>query len=169
EEGEFNVSEVEGVAETIFDDTSSLPKLNSGNSGQKHSEDPFELYDLLSKKKNVVEACVSSPSLSHPPGFTLVGFKSENNKVQGKGDINGDSDKVFLPLVDDKVLNTSQVVQEETLSGSIGHSVGTNGGSVLGVLEEVIWVGQAMGYSIEGCEKDVEAIIGNQGDDVVFR
>ncbi|GJX70961.1 RNA-directed DNA polymerase, eukaryota [Tanacetum coccineum] len=160
EEGEFNVSEVEGVAETIFDDTSSLPKLNSGNSGQKHSEDPFELYDLLSKKKNVVEACVSSPSLSHPPGFTLVGFKSENNKVQGKGDINGDSDKVFLPLVDDKVLNTSQVVQEETLSGSTGHSVGTNGGSVLGVLEEVIRVGQAMGYSMEGCEKDVEAIIG---------
>ncbi|GJS31424.1 RNA-directed DNA polymerase, eukaryota [Tanacetum coccineum] len=160
EEGEFNASEVEGVAETIFDDTSSSPKLNSGNSGQKHSEDPFELYDLLSKKKNVVEACVSSPSLSHPPGFTPVGFESENNKVQGKGDINGDSDKVFSPLVDDKVLNTSQVVQEETLSGSTGHSVGTNGGSVLGVLEEVIRVGQAMGYSMEGCEKDVEAIIG---------
>ncbi|GKB49399.1 RNA-directed DNA polymerase, eukaryota [Tanacetum coccineum] len=96
EEGEFNASEVEGVAETIFDDTSSSPKLNSGNSGHKHSEGPFELYDLLSKKKNVVEACVSSPSLSHPPGFTPVGFESENNKVQGKGDINGDSDKMNL-------------------------------------------------------------------------
>nr|GFA12265.1 UvrD-like helicase, ATP-binding domain, P-loop containing nucleoside triphosphate hydrolase [Tanacetum cinerariifolium] len=40
---------------------------------------------------------------------------------------------------------------------------------VLGVLEEVIRVGQAMGFSMEGCEKDVENIIKNQGDETVFK
>ncbi|GJR98416.1 hypothetical protein Tco_0270590 [Tanacetum coccineum] len=39
----------------------------------------------------------------------------------------------------------------------------------IGVLEEVIRVGQAMGYSMEGCEKDVGFIIGKQGDDVGFK
>nr|GEZ05293.1 RNA-directed DNA polymerase, eukaryota, nucleotide-binding alpha-beta plait domain protein [Tanacetum cinerariifolium] len=169
EEGEFNATEVEEVAETIFDDISSSPKQNNGNSNQKHSEDPFELYNLLSKKKNVVEACISSPSLSHPPGFTPMGFESEFNNVQDNGDINEAPYKILSPLADDKIINTSQVVQKDPLSGSSGHNIGTNGGSVLGVLEEVIWVGQAMGYSMEGCEKDVEAIIGNQGDDMVFR
>nr|GFA69514.1 RNA-directed DNA polymerase, eukaryota, reverse transcriptase zinc-binding domain protein [Tanacetum cinerariifolium] len=102
------------------------------------------------------------------PGFTPVGFESEFNNVQDNGDINGAPDKILSPLADDKIMNSSQVVQEEPLSGSSGHNVGTNGGAVLGVLEEVICVGQAMGYSMEGCEKGVEAIIGNHGDDVVL-
>nr|GFD46707.1 RNA-directed DNA polymerase, eukaryota [Tanacetum cinerariifolium] len=46
---------------------------------------------------------------------------------------------------------------------------GATGGSVLGVLEEVIRVGQVMGYSIEGCKKDIESIIGNQGAEGGFR
>ncbi|GJR11907.1 nucleotide-binding alpha-beta plait domain-containing protein [Tanacetum coccineum] len=41
------------------------------------------------------------------------------------------------------------------------------GGSVLGVLEEMIRVGRAMGYSMEGCEKDIESIIKTKGDDVM--
>ncbi|GJQ90853.1 RNA-directed DNA polymerase, eukaryota [Tanacetum coccineum] len=40
---------------------------------------------------------------------------------------------------------------------------GNNGGSVLSFLEEVIRVGHAMGFSMEGCEKDIEAIIEKQG------
>ncbi|GJS20249.1 RNA-directed DNA polymerase, eukaryota [Tanacetum coccineum] len=63
-------------------------------------------------------------------------------------------------------MNKSQEVQEEVSYNSNGQSKVKEGGSVLGVLEEVIRVGQAMGYSMEGCEKDVESIIGNQGDDV---
>ncbi|GJR79105.1 hypothetical protein Tco_0149890 [Tanacetum coccineum] len=52
---------------------------------------------------------------------------------------------------------------------SVGIGKDKHGGSVLGVLEEVIRVGRAMGYDMKGCEKDVEAIIGNQGDVSVFR
>nr|GEY14657.1 RNA-directed DNA polymerase, eukaryota [Tanacetum cinerariifolium] len=44
-----------------------------------------------------------------------------------------------------------------------------NGGSVLGVMKDVIRVGQAMGYSMEGYVKDLVAIIGKQGEENVFR
>nr|GFA81220.1 hypothetical protein [Tanacetum cinerariifolium] len=66
EEGEFNASNIEEVAETLFDDIAELPKSYSGNSKQKQSEDPFGLYDVLAKNKKVMEKCVVSPSLSHP-------------------------------------------------------------------------------------------------------
>nr|GEW54986.1 RNA-directed DNA polymerase, eukaryota [Tanacetum cinerariifolium] len=81
------------------------------------------------------------------------------------GDVNGNMDNEFSSLINAKVMNTSQVVQEEVPSDVVGMSVATNGGFVLGVLEEVIRVGQAMGYSMKGCEKDVESIIENQGDE----
>ncbi|PWA67046.1 hypothetical protein CTI12_AA308650 [Artemisia annua] len=126
EEGEFNTSEVEGVAETIFEDFSSSPKQNSGNSNQKHSEDPFDLYNLLSKKKNVGEDCVPSPSLSHPPGFTPVGFESKFNNAQDNGEINGVPDKVLSLLADDKIMNPPQVVHEEPFSSSSGHNCNFN-------------------------------------------
>ncbi|GJZ94969.1 hypothetical protein Tco_0667172 [Tanacetum coccineum] len=42
-------------------------------------------------------------------------------------------------------------------------------GSVLGVLDEMIRVGRAMGYSMEGCEKDIESIINSKGDEAVLR
>nr|GEW05305.1 RNA-directed DNA polymerase, eukaryota, reverse transcriptase zinc-binding domain protein [Tanacetum cinerariifolium] len=71
-------------------------------------------------------------------------------------------------MTNSMVMNMSQHVQEEDLSKS-GRIDGATGGSVLGVLEEVIRVGQVMGYSMEGCEKDIESIIGNQGAEGGFR
>ncbi|GJT93300.1 hypothetical protein Tco_1082145 [Tanacetum coccineum] len=68
-----------------------------------------------------------------------------------------------------KVMNTSQEVHEEVNSESAGQRVVNNGGSVLGVMEDMIRVGQAMGYSMDGCVKDFEFIIGNQGDEAVLR
>ncbi|GJW11629.1 hypothetical protein Tco_1577456 [Tanacetum coccineum] len=43
------------------------------------------------------------------------------------------------------------------------------GGSILEILEEMITVGQTMGFSMEGCTKDMEKIIGTQGEQLVFR
>nr|GFD30556.1 RNA-directed DNA polymerase, eukaryota [Tanacetum cinerariifolium] len=43
------------------------------------------------------------------------------------------------------------------------------GRSILEILEEMIKVGQTMGFSMEGCTKDMEKIIGTQGEQVVFR
>ena len=44
-----------------------------------------------------------------------------------------------------------------------------NGGSVLGIMEDIIRVGQTMGYSMEGSVKDLASIIGQQGEDNIIR
>ncbi|GKA27181.1 RNA-directed DNA polymerase, eukaryota [Tanacetum coccineum] len=40
-----------------------------------------------------------------------------------------------------------------------------NGGSFLDVMDELVKVGQTMGYNMEGCMNNIEAIIGSQGDE----
>nr|GEV92352.1 RNA-directed DNA polymerase, eukaryota [Tanacetum cinerariifolium] len=121
-------SDDDGVPETVFGSNSSLYKHDNGDKEGPRSEDPFELYDLLNNKKGG-DNYVSSPSLSHPPRFTLEVSKKHDNNATDIGDTDCK-----------KVVN--------------------NGGSVLGVMEDIIRVGQAMGYTMEGCVKDLEDIIG---------
>ncbi|GKC08254.1 RNA-directed DNA polymerase, eukaryota, nucleotide-binding alpha-beta plait domain protein [Tanacetum coccineum] len=134
----------------------------------RNRHDPFGIYDILKKKKNYGEKCDSSTSLSHPPGFTPEPFEVVKDSAQVIGDNEDNFVKESSPMINAKVMNNSQSVQEEE-NGESGHNGLSKGGSVLGVLEEMIRVGQAMGYSMEGCEKDIESIIRNQGDDVGFR
>nr|GEZ18581.1 RNA-directed DNA polymerase, eukaryota, nucleotide-binding alpha-beta plait domain protein [Tanacetum cinerariifolium] len=89
EGGDDNASTDDGVAEKVF---------VTGDIGEQHLADTFELYGLLNKRKQAEED-----------------------------------------------------VQEEVSCASVGQSFVKTGGSVLGVLEEVIRVGQAMGFSMEGC------------------
>nr|GFB87757.1 hypothetical protein [Tanacetum cinerariifolium] len=119
EGGDDNASTDDGVVETVFD---------TGDIGERHSVDPFELYGLLNKRKQDEEA---------------------NEHVNEEGD--GRQEDVVSPVVNAKVMNISQDVEEEVSCASVGQSFVKMGGSVLGVLEEVIRVGQAMGFSIEGC------------------
>nr|GEZ42204.1 RNA-directed DNA polymerase, eukaryota, nucleotide-binding alpha-beta plait domain protein [Tanacetum cinerariifolium] len=155
EGGDDNASTDDGVAETVFD---------TGVIGEQHSVDPFELYGLLNKRKQAEEVNVSSSSLSYPPGFTPVGSvdPKTNEHVNEEGD--GRQEDVVSPVVNAKVMNISQDVEEEVSCVFV-----KTGGSVLGVLEEVIRVGQAMGFFMEGCKKDVENIIGNERDETVFK
>nr|GEY19691.1 RNA-directed DNA polymerase, eukaryota [Tanacetum cinerariifolium] len=85
-----------------------------------------------------------------------------NEHVNEEGD--GRQEDVVSPVVNAKVINISHDVEEHVSCASV-----KAGGSMLGILEEVIRVGQAMGFSMKGCEKDVENIIGNQGDETVFK
>nr|GEX67681.1 RNA-directed DNA polymerase, eukaryota, nucleotide-binding alpha-beta plait domain protein [Tanacetum cinerariifolium] len=58
---------------------------------------------------------------------------------------------------------------DKSSSESINNGIKLNeGGSILEILEEMITVGQTMGFSMEGCTKDMEKIIGTQGEQVVF-
>ncbi|GKF90050.1 hypothetical protein Tco_0264013, partial [Tanacetum coccineum] len=43
------------------------------------------------------------------------------------------------------------------------------GGFILDVMEEIIKVGQTMGYNTKGCAKNIKDIIGLQGDYDVLR
>ncbi|GJV14328.1 RNA-directed DNA polymerase, eukaryota [Tanacetum coccineum] len=101
-------SDVEGVAETIFDDNSVSSKFYSGDSGKQNLEGPFKLYDLLDKKKSGGVLHVPSPSLSHPPGFTpVVNPDIENDIVHNKGDANGPLVNESSPLIDARMSNSS--------------------------------------------------------------
>ncbi|GJX84669.1 RNA-directed DNA polymerase, eukaryota [Tanacetum coccineum] len=156
EEGEFNNSEDEEVAETDFMEKSSQSMEHSVHVDKEISADPFGLNDLLGLKKPVEENLEPSPSLSHPPGFSPVGSLNSSDK---------ELNKEFSPTISAKVMNNSQVVHEDVSFNSVGGSGNNKGGSVLGVLDEMIRVGRAMGYSMEGCEKDIESIINSKGDE----
>ncbi|GJY64275.1 RNA-directed DNA polymerase, eukaryota [Tanacetum coccineum] len=106
-------SDVDGVPDTIFGDNSSSPINCNGEMGEQNSEDPFRIYDLL-KKQATGGGSESSPSLSHPPGFTPV--VSEIHKEIDPVEVGIDSgvENESSPLVNAKVMNNSQEVQEES-------------------------------------------------------
>ncbi|GKB79236.1 RNA-directed DNA polymerase, eukaryota [Tanacetum coccineum] len=167
-------SDVDGVSETIFGDKPSSPNNCNGEMGEQQSDDPFSIYDVL-KRHPTGSARDSSSSFSHPPGFTpeMLETRKENGHVEAA--INNEAEKVPTPLVNAKVMNNSQEVQEnvDVMNNSNGESAYQNdhnvhsGGSILGLMEDMIRVGQSMGYTMEGCMKDIEHIIGTQGVDDV--
>nr|GFD08639.1 nucleotide-binding alpha-beta plait domain-containing protein [Tanacetum cinerariifolium] len=68
-----NESDVEEVPETCFN----VPEGQKGNP----SKDPFGIYPLLNKDKNIREHKINEEesSLKHPPGFTPVGNLNEGH------------------------------------------------------------------------------------------
>ncbi|GKG52867.1 hypothetical protein Tco_0549979, partial [Tanacetum coccineum] len=65
-------------------------------------------------------------------------------------------------------MESSQKINEELHAEGYQNVVkNREGGSILELLEEMITVGQTMGFSMEGCNKDMEKIIGSQGDNKV--
>nr|GEZ25994.1 RNA-directed DNA polymerase, eukaryota, reverse transcriptase zinc-binding domain protein [Tanacetum cinerariifolium] len=111
----------------------------------------------------------SDSSLSHPPGFTSEVSRQENDH---RGvDLNTKTDKVNSPLVHTKVINNSHEVHKNVTSNgestfNYSHNA-HNGGLILEVLDDMIRLGQSMGYAMEGCLKDIEHIIGTQGVDAI--
>nr|GEZ49059.1 RNA-directed DNA polymerase, eukaryota [Tanacetum cinerariifolium] len=118
------------------------------------SETNFGDNSLLRKQPGDESQEVSS-SLSHPPGFT-----PDVSIIRNK---NGQSAKEIPVVVNAKVMNNSQDVYKEASCDNVDPNVVKKGGSVLRVMEDMIRVGKAMGYSMDGCVKDLEQIIGTQG------
>ncbi|GJV14787.1 RNA-directed DNA polymerase, eukaryota [Tanacetum coccineum] len=69
-----------------------------------------------------------------------------------------------------RIMASSQKIDEH-LNSEVKQKAVKNreGGSILEILEEMIKVGQTMGFSMDGCNKDMKKIIGLQGDNLVFR
>ncbi|GJS85917.1 hypothetical protein Tco_0752458 [Tanacetum coccineum] len=162
----FEESEEEKVQETEFGVPSS-EKVNK-------SEDPFGIYSLLQKNKTNMENKVDEEdhSLSHPPGFTPEVDQFEGNAM---GDI---AEKVYT----EKENDVNSFVNKD-IGNNDSNSVNNNveptdldrskllrsGGSILNFMEEVVKVGQTMGYNMEGCIKDINDIIESQGEFGVIR
>ncbi|GKB72849.1 hypothetical protein Tco_0934261 [Tanacetum coccineum] len=113
EEDSGDDSDEEGVLETIFGDNSSPPNNCSRGMGKQKSDDSFRIYDLL-KKQHSGGARESSPSLSHPPGFTPEVFEIRKEIDHVEVGIDSGVENESSPLVNAKVMNNSQEVQEES-------------------------------------------------------
>nr|GFC84904.1 RNA-directed DNA polymerase, eukaryota [Tanacetum cinerariifolium] len=87
--------------------------------------------------------------------------------INGDADNNGGKDNP-IP-VSARVMNTSQDIPDEMHSDLVGSKTVHNGGSMLGVMEDFIRIGEAMGYAMEGSVNDLATIIDQQGDDNVIR
>ncbi|GJY02450.1 RNA-directed DNA polymerase, eukaryota [Tanacetum coccineum] len=157
--GDVYGSDDDGVPETVFGSNTSSPNQVNGGKENSKSEDPFGIYDMLANKKDNVTS-ESRPYLSHPPGFTPEGVVhyEKMGTANGEADNNGGKDNSVTFSA--RVMNTSQYIPEEMHSDSVGSKTVHNGGSVLGVMEDFIRIGQAMGYAMEGSVKDLATIIG---------
>nr|GEZ81557.1 RNA-directed DNA polymerase, eukaryota [Tanacetum cinerariifolium]GEZ81579.1 RNA-directed DNA polymerase, eukaryota [Tanacetum cinerariifolium] len=148
DEGEFKSNDVDGVTETIFGGNSVSDKRHSEEPVAQESGDPFKIFELLNENKSRVEPQVPSPSLSHPPGFSPAGHESNLDKVHENGEVNEGPGVDSLAQIDAEVVKSPQLVRMEGSSGSVGQSVESKGGSILGVLEEK----SKVRWAIEGDE-----------------
>ncbi|GKC30331.1 RNA-directed DNA polymerase, eukaryota [Tanacetum coccineum] len=144
------------------------PHLNEGESDNDNGIEDDEVPDTIfgtnsasaSKKQKIWLRPRTSPfNVSFLPGFLLM--NRDDYCKQNIGDTNGNVDKEPSTSFNAKVMNISQEVPEVSNCEFVGHqNFIHNGGSVLGVLDDIIKVGQSMGYTMEGCAKDLENIIG---------
>ncbi|GJY68986.1 hypothetical protein Tco_0471968 [Tanacetum coccineum] len=120
------------------------------------SDDPFNLYDILNKRKD------SGDDLKYPPGFTpsVINVEEVNKKVKG----------ATSNEVNEHVNSTSNKLEESVPKGKLSSNNSVcskrvhTGGSILQLMDELVKVGQTMGYNMEGCMRNIEVIIGSQGE-----
>ncbi|GKD87353.1 RNA-directed DNA polymerase, eukaryota, partial [Tanacetum coccineum] len=106
--------------------------------------DPFNIYDLLQKKNRKFPLSKDSDPI-YPPGFTPV---SENiNK--GKGSGSSINQEKSIPEKKQYPSHNMEAPSQRTTS------IPTTGGSILEVIDDLVKVGHAMGYNMEGCSKNI--------------
>ncbi|GJW46010.1 RNA-directed DNA polymerase, eukaryota [Tanacetum coccineum] len=146
----------------------------SSEQNGKQSEDPFNIYSLLNKDKmkNNKEASTKE-SLEYPPGFTPRENDVENVEMDNQKD-NCDGEFGNVNNISDEVnfssgFNTYKKAGGESMdSDHCRESEGSRkGGSILMLMDELVKVGQTMGYNMDGCMKNIEEIIESQGVDGV--
>nr|GFB82297.1 hypothetical protein [Tanacetum cinerariifolium] len=107
---------------------------------EMHSEDPFNIYDLLKMEK-----CK----------------RKDSTQEKDKGIQNIPEDDVSSEVrKSDLKMHDKENSTDSTCSGHFKKSdIPYSGGSILLVLDELVKVGQTMGYNMEGCMKNIEEII----------
>nr|GEV17462.1 RNA-directed DNA polymerase, eukaryota, reverse transcriptase zinc-binding domain protein [Tanacetum cinerariifolium] len=140
-------SDVEGVRDTLFEEDESIKKQSDADSTGKQdslSEDPFDIYPLLKKKDR------------------------NGNSVSGNEVNVGADDNV--PCDNQSSMKSKEGGTKSVCSRDFKKSKGPRtGGSKLILLDDVVKVGQVMGYNMDGCMSNMAEIIESQGvEDVLF-
>nr|GFC57633.1 hypothetical protein [Tanacetum cinerariifolium] len=157
-EGDNNVSM---VPDSVTEDANVQAEEKGNDLDVNNSLDPFELYPLLNKKRNMEEKMDKSNvtvSIPFPLGFTPCDEREVECDKKSMGNNEG-----------------SGFGNEKRESVSIGSrksnkiDIKRTGGLLLTVIEELIKVGKTMGYNMEGRIKNIEEIIETQGEREVFK
>ncbi|GKA87124.1 hypothetical protein Tco_0808835 [Tanacetum coccineum] len=145
------------IPETLFEtDKPTNVSQNNVNTGTNdvHSVDPFNIYPILNKKnvsKGMEESSVQTPIF--PPGFTPLDVEV-NEQVETS-------------------LNKEESIKDNSESACSGHfkksAAPRSQGSILNLMEELIKVGQTMGYNMGGCLNNLTQIIESQGETEGYR
>nr|GFA38625.1 RNA-directed DNA polymerase, eukaryota [Tanacetum cinerariifolium] len=164
-------SDIEEVPEIIFkhgdQGESKYPvvkdQLNDGLEDAQ-SEDPFSLYKLLNKKRpnsDVAPQSVEEPK--YPPGFTPLEKTTDHSNMEN---LQNSKDQIEEPNASKTVPVTKLNVNGDA-SVCSGHfqNVGTpkTGGFIIQLMEDLIKIGQTMGYKMDGCINNISEIVNIQG------
>ncbi|GJS62973.1 RNA-directed DNA polymerase, eukaryota [Tanacetum coccineum] len=167
-------SDSDAVSDTFFGEFNDNPdkeqSLNQPQNVEAASLDPFNIYPLLDRKNIGTSDSVSDKSIPFPPGFTPPEDYTKPDDQVSKDKSPGSSQRrseSFCSRIMEECQQDS--VQQLPVDSNSGFYSGFNenglkkGGSLLDVLDGMVKVGQAMGYDMGGCMKDMEKIIGSQG------
>nr|GEU85985.1 hypothetical protein [Tanacetum cinerariifolium] len=147
------------VPKTVFDEA-------SGKKGDI-SEHPFGLYSLLNKKTKGMKKKENdeNPSPKFPPRFTPNNEKNDSSDM-GEKFVNGNAGEELNGV--DGVSNNANSKGDDVEYVSIGRfkkpEAPRSGGSFLCLIEEVVKVGQTMGYNMDEVVNNLSDIIESHGD-----
>ncbi|GJT91072.1 RNA-directed DNA polymerase, eukaryota [Tanacetum coccineum] len=122
------------------------------------------LNDILNKENKDVNAAATNSSIPFPPGFTPDKPDTDVDELVAQKD-------QFQPDVksvgsSSHTVESANNVDDQFSTRSIENiQKKKESGSILEILEEMISVGQTMGFSMEGSIKDMERIIDLKGAD----
>ncbi|GJV36928.1 nucleotide-binding alpha-beta plait domain-containing protein [Tanacetum coccineum] len=160
-------SEAEEIPDTVFEAEepgeikgSVTKECKHEEMEETHFEDPFNIYDLLVKKQQ----------LNHN-----VSIQSEGDPKYSPGFSPHKSNGLVKKHVSSEQDHGSKTVTKEdvSISANSGSFKQVNtpktGGSMLQLIEDLIKVGQTMGYKMEGCINDIKEIVKNQGEQEFYK
>ncbi|GJR41814.1 RNA-directed DNA polymerase, eukaryota [Tanacetum coccineum] len=136
-----NDSDIEEVQDTIFENSKSQNLNEAGCNVEHKHPHPFNIYDLLNKKKEKSNGCSSSDSnLKYPPGFT-PSFADEDKREDSN--VSGDENEIRSKYVQVEVSSPCEKEKEQNRNNG-GHNDMHKqvylGGSILQVMEDMVKV-----------------------------
>nr|GEU47366.1 RNA-directed DNA polymerase, eukaryota [Tanacetum cinerariifolium] len=150
-------SDIEAVSETCLEDDSNKKFMDENfvRQSEPQSEDPFGIYEALKKKVNVCNnGSISEESREYPPSFTpkyVVDSPVNDQDVVDSPVRNGKEDGGSVEKQSRDKNARCTDTYESMCSGHFKKSGAPRaGGSIVQLMDELVTVGQTMGYDMTG-------------------